>query len=117
MKKQIGIILVLALLLPVLAGCENTGGALAQNPLTVGRSANAESQNEQTALLTKEEALNIALTDAQLTQADVRDIDIELDWEGGKTHYDVDFEKGDLDYDYEIDAQTGEILRSYKERD
>jgi len=32
-------------------------------------------------------------------------------------HYEVDFEAGAYEYEYEIHAETGEILKSEKERD
>lgn len=105
MKKRIGMILVLALLLPVLAGCQRVGAML------------NGSQNGQTVTLTKEEALEIALKDAGLTKDEIRNPKIELDREINRTHYDVDFEKDNRDYDYEIDAQTGNILHREIEQD
>lgn len=66
---------------------------------------------ESETAITKEKALQIALTDAGLKQEEIQDLDIELDKDEGTVHYDVDFEKDDKDYDYEIDAQTGEILK------
>lgn len=61
----------------------------------------------------KDAALEIALEDAKLTPEQVSDIDIELerhlfrsDW------YELDFESGRTEYEYKIDAYTGEILSS-----
>lgn len=67
--------------------------------------------------LTANEARDIALKHANLKASDVRDLEVELDKDGGKLHYDVDFEKDNYDYEYEIDAYTGKILKSKKEKD
>ena len=37
-------------------------------------------------------------------------IHVELDWENGRRVYDVEFYNGAKEYDYEIDATTGEIV-------
>ena len=72
---------------------------------------------ESAARITADEAIAIALKDAKLTKDQVRDLDVELDRDDGVLHYDVDFEKDRNDYDYEIDAATGKILRSEIEHD
>ena len=118
MKKLYSLLLVAALLLPVLAGCQSSapqqdpaGTTAAIPPETT---APAPSVPETTApkveYITPEEAKTIALQDAGLKEADVRDLEVELDRDDGAVHYDVDFEKGNDDYDYDIDAVTGEIL-------
>ncbi|MBQ8235154.1 MAG: PepSY domain-containing protein, partial [Clostridia bacterium] len=63
----------------------------------------------------KERAQSIALAHAGLITA--REIEIELDEEGGSAVYEVSFKKGLVEYDYEIDAQSGEILKSERELD
>ncbi|MBQ8398958.1 MAG: PepSY domain-containing protein, partial [Clostridia bacterium] len=60
-------------------------------------------------------AQSIALAHAGLITA--REIEIELDEEGGSAVYEVSFKKGLVEYDYEIDAQSGEILKSERELD
>ena len=40
----------------------------------------------------------------------------ELDYDA-PIHYDVDFKAGGLEYDYDIDAVTGEVLKSKSEVD
>ena len=39
------------------------------------------------------------------------------DVENGKTVYEVEFESGLYDYEYDIDAVTGKVLKSKKELD
>lgn len=64
---------------------------------------------------TKDEAKAIALNHAKVKASQVRELEIELDKEQGVTHYDVSFEAGNTEYDYEIEAYTGEILKNEKE--
>ena len=71
----------------------------------------------ETKQLTKAEAQNIALKHAGFTADQVRDLEVELDKDDGTRHFDVDFEKDGYDYSYEIDAASGKILKSEKERD
>ncbi len=58
----------------------------------------------------KEAALQIALEDAGLTSDEAVDIDIELEKSFSKVWYEVGFESGRAEYEYKIDAYTGEIL-------
>lgn len=61
------------------------------------------------AILTEEDAKNIALTDAGVTEADVTGIRVKLDTDHGVQEYEVEFYAGNLEYDYDIDAATGQI--------
>ena len=65
----------------------------------------------------KEAAINAALTHAGLERAKVRDLQCELDRENGVMVYEVEFESGLYDYEYDIDAATGKVLKSKKEFD
>ena len=55
-------------------------------------------------------ALKAALEDAGFTPDEVTDIDIEYEKTPSSAWYEVDFESGRTDYEYRIDAYTGEIL-------
>ena len=68
-------------------------------------------------LLTKEEAEKIALDHAGLSADQVQRLRTELDDEQGKPEYEVDFRVDRWEYDYDIDAQTGEIRSWDKEWD
>ena len=65
----------------------------------------------------KEAAVNAALAHAGLKRTDVRELKCELDRENGVMVYEVEFESGLFDYEYDIDAITGKILKSKKELD
>ena len=67
------------------------------------------------ARLTKEEAISIALKDADLTESQVTQLKVELDYDQGRAEYEVDFLFDRWEYDYEIDAETGKILSSDKD--
>ena len=55
-------------------------------------------------------AIDIALADAGFSAGDVRELEAELDRDDYRIHYDVEFKNGDREYDYDVDAVTGEIL-------
>ncbi len=62
-------------------------------------------------------AKSIALNHAGVSESKAYDMDIELDEEDGKLVYEVEFKSGGMEYDYEIDAATGTILKQEAERD
>jgi len=126
MNKLFAILLSAALLLPVLAGCQSSEQPpVTTQPQAASQETTAPAQQETVTVtqpsteptaqyITPEEAKAIALNDAGLAEADVRDLEVELDRDDGTVHYDVDFEKGNEDYDYDIDAVTGKILKVQK---
>lgn len=62
-------------------------------------------------------ATSIALNHAGVDANTVYDMNTELDAENGTIVYEVEFKSGNIEYDYEIDAATGEILRHETELD
>lgn len=56
-------------------------------------------------------ARNIALKHASLTAEEITFLHTELDYEDGIPVYEIEFSKGNTEYDYEISATTGKILR------
>lgn len=59
--------------------------------------------------LSADEALDIALEQAGVTRADIRDLENNLDTENGVLVYEIDFEAGNTEYSYDVNATTGEI--------
>lgn len=59
--------------------------------------------------ISREEALQIALKDAGITESQAEFTKAELDFDDGVLIYDVGFYKGDIKYDYDIDAKNGTI--------
>ena len=58
------------------------------------------------------QAKEIALDHAGVSASKATFVHVEADWEDGRKVYEVEFYSGNKEYDYEIDAATGEI-RSY----
>lgn len=65
----------------------------------------------------RDKAMEIALSDVGLSFSDVRALEVELDAENGKLVYEVEFKSGANEYDYEIDAKSGEIIKNHVEID
>ena len=65
----------------------------------------------------KDAAIAAALAHAGLERKAVRDLKCELDRENGVMVYEIEFESGLFDYEYDIDATTGKVLKSKKELD
>ncbi len=72
---------------------------------------------DATEYITSDEAFEKALAKAGLAKTDVYDAEAELDFEHGSAMYEVSFKSGGYEYEYKIDAVTGDILKSERERD
>ncbi len=64
----------------------------------------------QQAAITLEEAKSIALKDAGLTTADF--VKTKQDYDDGRLVYEIDFRGNDKEYEYDIEASTGRILKT-----
>ena len=67
--------------------------------------------------ITAEQAEQAALTHAGVTTADAKFRRTELDFDDGVYKYEVDFYVGNTEYEYEIDAKTGNIIPFDKDID
>ena len=123
--RLIAILLPVLLTLGILCGCASasarqpdapvipTGAHSSDLPVTANEPATpqtAEIPPAQPAYLSKAEAIGIALKDAGLTEEQVVHRRAELDQEFGQPVYEVEFYSGDQEYDYDIHAETGQIL-------
>lgn len=70
-----------------------------------------------TAAITEEDAKRIALEHAKLTAETVTGLRAGLDRDDGRDYYDVSFYHDGYEYDYEIDAKSGNILDFDKDFD
>lgn len=123
MKKTITLILALvfALALPACAKTANDRASNPSNPDILpqpdAQSANFTGpQAADSELISRQQAIDIALRHAGLTQSTVYDLEAELDRELTGIYWEVDFETRELEYAYDIDAKTGEIVRDRQER-
>ena len=71
-------------------------------------------QPVQSGSVSRDEALAIAYADAGVTPERA---ECELDRDDGRQKYEIEFRVGGIEYDYEIDAATGKILKRENERD
>ena len=74
------------------------------------KTTNTTKETNKNAYITKEEALDAALTHAKLHKNDVSDIEIEIDKEYNRVIYEIQFDTGFKEYEYDIDATTKEII-------
>lgn len=94
-------------------------GAAAESASAPERATNAsEAPAAETTEITLEKAKEIALTDAGIAADAAEYMDARLDYDDGRKHYDVDFYYDGIEYDYEITADSGEIIgREQENRD
>lgn len=69
------------------------------------------------AYLGEEKAKETALSHAKLSSDRIMHYEIELDYENGMMVYEISFDCEGFEYDYEIDALTGAILKNEKKPD
>ena len=68
-------------------------------------------------MIGESKAKTTAFAHAGVSAADVTDYEFKVDTDDGKTVYELDFRVGSTEYEYEIDAATGKILKAEKEID
>lgn len=125
MKKQFtAVFLLAALTVTILAGCQSANAdtpATKNTPVAPISHIQAPVENEKKSVsatwISAPHAENIALSHAGVTPDEARMERTELDKDDRIAHYEVEFHAGDYDYDYEINAATGEILKWDREYD
>ena len=107
-KRYTALIVVMALVVGVII-LSFSLSVLADSWRTSGR------EGSQNAQLTAEDAEDIALANAGYTRGEVAFKPTEFDFEKGRSVWEVEFYHENTEYDFEIDANTGEILRKEQE--
>lgn len=75
-------------------------------------------ENVSGGTLTQDQALEKALAHAGLKKSQVDFVKkVEPDWEHGRKVYEIKFYQGGLEYEYDVDAETGSILKFEKDWD
>ena len=68
--------------------------------------------------ISQEKALAEALKHAGLSRDQIDFVKRgEADWEHGRKVYEIKFYQGRMEYEYEVDAENGRILRAERDRD
>ena len=65
----------------------------------------------------KEKAKEIAFANANVNSSKAREIEIDFDYENGRLIYEIDFSSNGKEYEYDIDAKTGNIINKKIEID
>lgn len=76
----------------------------------------APEQTVAQAKVTKDEAKAAALKHAGLAEKDISRFKSELDKERNGLVYEIEFEAGKYEYEYEVNAENGKVLKAEKER-
>ena len=114
-----GVLLAVILIVSVMSGCqtertvESAGNGLKQ---AAAQATETIPEKHAKPGLTLQEVQNIALNHAGFAADQVTALRGEYEIEHGVPQYDVEFRHGYWEYDYEIHADTGEIL-SYSKDD
>lgn len=134
MKNRLLIILIVTIMaVTLLPGCQSAGrslrtagNAVAKQAESVGNTLHQAVENTSAPstahassipahALTLEEAQKIALEHAGFTVDQVFRLHTQYEIEHGIPQYDVEFHQGSWEYDYEIHADTGEVLSFSKD--
>ena len=84
-------------------------GSIRSYDKDMGRASAQQPQNIAADYIGEEKAKKIALEHAGLKASDVTFIKAHLDRDDGRAVYDFEFYSGNVEYDYEIDAVSGDI--------
>lgn len=68
-------------------------------------------------MLTQEDAVRLALEHAGVDRQDVQSLEVELDYDDGRSEYEVEWDVGRMEYSCDVDAYSGQILSFEKELD
>ncbi len=115
MLKKVGTISCSVLLTAALAGgilslANPTPAEANQVNLNQGDAAAQSLSNASENYIGEARAKEIALTHAGMNEADVSHMLCKLDYDDGIAEYEVEFWDGTTEYDYEINALTGDII-------
>ena len=94
----------------VIAALLMTGTAAAVSPAS-GQGAQLQPTIVAAATpITEAEAIAAALDHAKLTEAETENLRIRMDRDDRRDHWEVQWRSGDVEYDYDIDPDTGAVL-------
>ena len=77
-----------------------------------GNSATTGNTSGNTNYIGDDAALSAALTHAGLSSSDISGQKVEFDFDDGSAIYEIEFRSGRYEYEYEIDAVSGQVIKS-----
>lgn len=104
----------------VVSGTESIIGGIVSNTESAVNGVTGSSRPSNTAgRITADEAKGIALKHAGLKENDVKIIKVDLDSDDddGIEKYEIEFKHNNTEYEYDINAKTGEIISHDKDKD
>ncbi len=118
--KKLFISLFAVILILTFAGCGGSGTT--ESGESSGNQSSSDmipdelmpSDDEVASTLDEDSAKQKALEHADIMEAEIADFKIELDQENGTSYYDITFKHDGHQYDYQVHAESGEILKSNK---
>lgn len=93
----------------------STGNTGSTTGSTTGNSSGTGSGSSS--VISAEAAKSAALSHAGVSASNVYEFKCELDRDDGVTRYEVEFKSGGMEYEYEIDAYTGAVLKAEQDWD
>ena len=88
-----------------------------QTQTTAAPQTQTNTMTTQSSYIGEDRAKEIAVNNAGFAVGDVTALKCELDTDDGTVHYDVEFKKDGNEYDYDINATTGDIMSNKVEVD
>lgn len=74
-------------------------------------------KNVSTSYISEKEAKQAAFDAAKVDEDDVEELECELEWKRGCAVYEIEFKAGGTKYEYQIDALTGKVIESKKDKE
>lgn len=99
------------------APATTTAAPQTQSQTTSAPQTQTNTMTTQSSYIGEDRAKEIAVNNAGFAVGDVTALKCELDTDDGTVHYDVEFKKDGNEYDYDINATTGDIMSSKDEVD
>ena len=109
--KRLSLAAIIVIVSISLVGCTNSGEVSNSNNQSSVRNVSSSNNSNTTNKITIEQAQEIALKHAGLTKDQVSFIKIENDIDNGLEKYDIEFYCNGKEYDYEINAANGQIIK------
>ncbi|WP_339171796.1 PepSY domain-containing protein [Solibacillus sp. FSL R5-0691] len=91
---------------------ENIRTITTENPVKTDGTEKATDSANNSSIITEEQAIEIAQAKAKGTVTD-----IELDEDDNRLIYEIEIRNGKMEYDFEIDAKTGDIIKYEEDLD
>lgn len=88
---------------------DTAGNGTVEDDTAANGTAQGDSRKKNSGLISKKKAKQAAIKDAGVSEKDISGLRIHLETDDRVQHYEVEFDAGSHEYDYEIDAITGGV--------